>query len=153
VFQLFLLLLSAAYPAAQCVQAQTRTPAQSQVIHDFWGFKEGAPEPVFAIAQTADGFLWLGGPEGLVRFDGRRLCFRIACAAGACQVDGRSARHMERAGLGHGDRADNPGVARLRQHGLIMMRMREAAQGWNSLGSSSNETTRAILIRGASGCR
>jgi hypothetical protein len=29
----------------------------------------------------------------------------------------------------------------------------DLSQGWNSLGSSSNETTRAILICPASGCR
>ena len=44
-----------------------------QVTHDFWSAKESAPEAIFAIAQTADGFLWLGGIGGLVRFDGRRF--------------------------------------------------------------------------------
>src|SRR5579863_2545360 len=41
---------------------QTLRPANSQVGHDFWGFKEGAPGDVHALAQTRDGFLWLGGP-------------------------------------------------------------------------------------------
>jgi len=49
---------------------QTLRPANSQVGHDFWGFKEGAPGDVHALAQTRDGFLWLGGPAGLFRFDG-----------------------------------------------------------------------------------
>jgi hypothetical protein len=48
---------------------QTKS-ANSQVGHDFWGFKEGAPADVHALAQTRDGFLWLGGPAGLFRFDG-----------------------------------------------------------------------------------
>jgi len=52
---------------------QTVKPANSQVAHDFWGFKEGAPENVVALAQSSDGFLWLGTPTGLFRFDGTRF--------------------------------------------------------------------------------
>ena len=47
--------------------------ANQQVGHDFWGFKQGAPEGVVGLAQTADGFLWLGTPTGLIRFDGVRF--------------------------------------------------------------------------------
>lgn len=31
---------------------------------------EGAPGYISRLAQTADGFLWMAGPKGLVRFDG-----------------------------------------------------------------------------------
>ncbi len=51
---------------------QTLRSANSRIGHDFWGFKEGAPD-VRALAQTSDGFLWLGGPSGLFRFDGIRF--------------------------------------------------------------------------------
>lgn len=34
------------------------------------GPKDGAPSAVMSIAQTADGSLWLGGLDGLYRFDG-----------------------------------------------------------------------------------
>ncbi|MGD0490550.1 MAG: ATP-binding protein [Steroidobacteraceae bacterium] len=44
-----------------------------QVGHDSWTFKDGAPADVVCLAQTNDGFLWLGGPEGLFRFDGTRF--------------------------------------------------------------------------------
>ena len=44
-----------------------------QVGHDSWTFKEGAPADVTCLAQTNDGFLWLGGPDGLFRFDGTRF--------------------------------------------------------------------------------
>ncbi len=44
-----------------------------QVGHDSWTFKEGAPADVACLAQTNDGFLWLGGPNGLFRFDGTRF--------------------------------------------------------------------------------
>jgi signal transduction histidine kinase/ligand-binding sensor domain-containing protein len=35
--------------------------------------RDGAPADVGTIAQTADGFLWLGTPTGLFRFDGARF--------------------------------------------------------------------------------
>src|SRR6516164_10442363 len=45
----------------------------SQYAHTAWrvrdGFTKGA---IFAIAQTPDGYLWLGTESGLVRFDGVR---------------------------------------------------------------------------------
>ena len=38
-----------------------------------WGSKEGAPSGVTAMAQTIDGYLWLGTSSGLFRFDGLRF--------------------------------------------------------------------------------
>lgn len=35
-----------------------------------WSLDEGAPGRINAIAQTPDGFLWVGGVDGLYRFDG-----------------------------------------------------------------------------------
>jgi signal transduction histidine kinase/ligand-binding sensor domain-containing protein len=42
----------------------------AQYVHTAWGQKEGAPGGILALAQTADGFLWLGCVDGLYRFDG-----------------------------------------------------------------------------------
>jgi ligand-binding sensor domain-containing protein/serine phosphatase RsbU (regulator of sigma subunit) len=43
-------------------------------IHDIWRSKDGLPQDtVQAIAQTRDGYLWLGTLEGLARFDGVRF--------------------------------------------------------------------------------
>jgi ligand-binding sensor domain-containing protein/signal transduction histidine kinase len=43
----------------------------SRYIRDQWGTEQGYPGgPVYSIAQTADGYLWLGTQRGLVRFDG-----------------------------------------------------------------------------------
>ena len=51
-----------------------QTPsARLHVYHDSWTFKDGAPADVACLAQTNDGFLWLGGPNGLFRFDGTRF--------------------------------------------------------------------------------
>src|SRR5690349_429848 len=48
----------------------------SQYIRDRWGAKQGFPGGiVYAIAETADGYLWIGAEKGLVRFDG--LNFRL----------------------------------------------------------------------------
>jgi len=45
--------------------------AMSQYVHDRWGTDQGFPPgPVYAIAQTPDGYLWIGTETGLVRFDG-----------------------------------------------------------------------------------
>jgi ligand-binding sensor domain-containing protein len=44
--------------------------AIAQLHHTAWTAKDGAPSEVVALAQTADGFLWLGTGAGLFRFDG-----------------------------------------------------------------------------------
>jgi signal transduction histidine kinase/ligand-binding sensor domain-containing protein len=41
-----------------------------QYVHTAWGDKEGAPTGILALAQTTDGYLWIGGVDGLYRFDG-----------------------------------------------------------------------------------
>jgi signal transduction histidine kinase/ligand-binding sensor domain-containing protein len=45
-----------------------RTIGQYQ--HTAWTAKDGAPSSVLALAQTTDGFLWVGAEDGLYRFDG-----------------------------------------------------------------------------------
>ena len=45
------------------------SPAQ----HTAWTFKDGAPGEIYALAQTTDGYLWLGTATGLFRFDGIRF--------------------------------------------------------------------------------
>jgi signal transduction histidine kinase/ligand-binding sensor domain-containing protein len=45
--------------------------AMSQYIHDKWGVERGfLGGAVYAISQSADGYLWIGTERGLVRFDG-----------------------------------------------------------------------------------
>src|SRR5262245_3442525 len=43
-----------------------------QLVHTQWTTKDGAPPDTRALAQTTDGYLWLGG-AGLIRFDGVRF--------------------------------------------------------------------------------
>src|SRR5215510_14772317 len=45
----------------------------SQYAHTAWKFREGfAKGEIYDIAQTSDGYLWLGTGFGLLRFDGVR---------------------------------------------------------------------------------
>jgi signal transduction histidine kinase/ligand-binding sensor domain-containing protein len=46
----------------------------TQYIHQGWQATQGLPQnSVLALAQTSEGYLWLGTEEGLVRFDGVRF--------------------------------------------------------------------------------
>jgi signal transduction histidine kinase/ligand-binding sensor domain-containing protein len=59
----------------RCVQlhAIDRDQKLAELYHTAWTFKDGAPAEIHALAQTADGFLWLGTATGLFRFDGIRF--------------------------------------------------------------------------------
>lgn len=41
-----------------------------QFHHTAWTAKDGAPSQISALAQTSDGYLWIGSALGLFRFDG-----------------------------------------------------------------------------------
>jgi signal transduction histidine kinase/streptogramin lyase len=61
----FLFAVACAYPATA---ESDRTIAQ--YAHTAWGPRDGAPSVVKSLAQTTDGYLWLGCQDGLYRFDG-----------------------------------------------------------------------------------
>jgi ligand-binding sensor domain-containing protein len=56
--------------ACSCSAAVDSDRTIAQFAHAAWGPKDGAPRPVLALAQSADGYLWLGTSAGLYRFDG-----------------------------------------------------------------------------------
>jgi ligand-binding sensor domain-containing protein/signal transduction histidine kinase/CheY-like chemotaxis protein len=70
-------------PSAHAQTAERRLPAEEslppdkplpQFHHDVWQTREGLPQnSVETIAQTRDGFLWLGTRQGLSRFDGHQF--------------------------------------------------------------------------------
>jgi signal transduction histidine kinase/ligand-binding sensor domain-containing protein len=71
---LFLAFLPALSPLP--ARAQSATPSEQPLAHlqhTSWSLKDGMPGPVMAIAQTTDGYLWLGTGSGLYRFDGLRF--------------------------------------------------------------------------------
>lgn len=47
-----------------------RDRAITQFHHTAWTAKDGAPSQIHALAQTEDGYLWIGTERGLFRFDG-----------------------------------------------------------------------------------
>jgi signal transduction histidine kinase/ligand-binding sensor domain-containing protein len=85
----------------------------AQYLRDRWGSESGFPGgPVYAIAQTADGYLWIGAEKGLVRFDG--LTFRL--------IEAGSGTGAGPAVLGVAGAADGSLWARLRGVGLVRSR-------------------------------
>src|SRR5208337_773930 len=59
-----------------CGSATGLDPAKaiSQYTHESWRTVDGLPQDnVVSVAQTPDGYLWLGTEEGLARFDGVRF--------------------------------------------------------------------------------
>ena len=58
--------------AADLVQATPR-PTLGDYHHTRWTLDDGAPAAILAMAQTTDGWLWLGTLDGLYRFDGVRF--------------------------------------------------------------------------------
>jgi signal transduction histidine kinase/ligand-binding sensor domain-containing protein len=76
--------------------AATSTPAfaldPARNIRDFqhtaWSGADGAPSDVWSLAQTTDGYLWLGTGSGLYRFDGVRFeRFQAANSRGPAESD------------------------------------------------------------------
>ena len=61
------------FALAAPVHALDAQKSISQFTHTAWSAKDGIPGPVRAIAQTQDGYLWLGTEAGLYRFDGLRF--------------------------------------------------------------------------------
>jgi ligand-binding sensor domain-containing protein len=55
--------------AATGLAQEDRQPL-SQLYHTTWGASQGLTGAVTALAQTKDGYLWVGTSDGLFRFDG-----------------------------------------------------------------------------------
>jgi ligand-binding sensor domain-containing protein len=58
--------------ALLCARGNALDPNRhiSQYGHTVWRVADGAIDPTSEITQTADGYVWLGSPNGLLRFDG-----------------------------------------------------------------------------------
>jgi ligand-binding sensor domain-containing protein/two-component sensor histidine kinase len=64
-------LLAACLGAPHSAHALDPAKAVTQYVHQVWRTEQGLPtNAVIAIAQTPDGYLWLGTEAGVVRFDG-----------------------------------------------------------------------------------
>ncbi|PTL80200.1 sensor histidine kinase [Vitiosangium sp. GDMCC 1.1324] len=56
-----------------CQATAAPLPRITDYHHTAWTAKDGAPTEIKVMAQTPDGWLWLGTPTGLYRFDGVRF--------------------------------------------------------------------------------
>jgi len=54
-------------------QARSLSSAPLNLHHSSWTARDGAPAMILSMTQTKDGWLWLGGPSGLYRFDGMQF--------------------------------------------------------------------------------
>jgi signal transduction histidine kinase/ligand-binding sensor domain-containing protein len=67
------LLITGSFPMPVNASLAPDTPL-NRLLYQNWQTGQGLPQnSVLAIAQTADGYLWLGTEEGLARFDGVRF--------------------------------------------------------------------------------
>ena len=54
----------------------------ADISHSSWTVRDGSPQGINALAQTTDGYLWIGTSSGLYRFDGLRFLPYVAPATG-----------------------------------------------------------------------
>jgi PAS domain S-box-containing protein len=68
-------LLVCLFCAILCVPAFSldRDRSIGQFYYTFWSEKDNAPSQINALAQTEDGYLWIGSARGLFRFDGLKF--------------------------------------------------------------------------------
>lgn len=108
-------LIGFAAPHVLCAQATGPSgldarKALTQYVHTVWHDEEGLPHStVNAVAQTPDGYLWIGTEEGVARFDGvafdvfdrsRTEVFARGHDVRALAVDGRGRLWIGTAGAG-----------------------------------------------------
>ena len=67
--------LACSFCAIACAPAYSldRDRSVAQLYYTFWSEQNGAPSQITALAQTEDGYLWIGSERGLFRFDGVRF--------------------------------------------------------------------------------
>ena len=112
---------------AQCLQVRA-TEMVTQYSVTAWGHKDGLPSTfIYAIAQTDDGFLWLGTADGLVRFDGEQFTpWRFLQADDAPLGPVRALRASSHGGLWLGTRAGMLG--RIRDDQLTTVSLHSAVE-------------------------
>src|SRR5690242_13968288 len=68
-----MLLFAALFSIGVSVPDSSSTRPIHQFAHKTWSTEDGAPTEIRSLAQSGDGYLWLGTVAGLVRFDGVRF--------------------------------------------------------------------------------
>ena len=74
-WRVFIILLWLPLSFARPVSASEPDPGRpiKQMRHAFWNEASGLSGLVYTLAQTTDGFLWVGTSTGLYRFDGLKF--------------------------------------------------------------------------------
>lgn len=70
-----------------CAHAVDGSRSMAQYLRQRWEAAQGMPGMVNAMAQTPDGYLWIGTDSGLYRFDGRGFRLMRADAADIGSID------------------------------------------------------------------
>jgi signal transduction histidine kinase/ligand-binding sensor domain-containing protein len=84
------------WPAARAAELQ---PPLADYLVTSWSDRDGVPiGTVYAVAQDASGYLWLGTESGLIRFDGFRFIPATAVVKGALPRTGATAVFVSRQG-------------------------------------------------------
>ncbi len=79
--------------------ASNRSASVSQYVGEYWGSERGFPDrSVTAIAQTKDGYLWIGTDKGLIRFDGLNFRLFEQASPGAFSIGGIQALQTDNEG-------------------------------------------------------
>jgi len=90
VLTLLTLAIAASLPDARAGATDLHNVLTDYVITS-WNNKEGLPPGVvWALAQDADGYLWVGNDAGLFRFDGERFVAWNAPLGDRCAIGGGS---------------------------------------------------------------
>ena len=114
----------------------------SQYVRGAWGIDSGFPRgSVYSIAQTNDGYLWIGTERGLVRFDGLNF-YLIQSAAPELP----SLSHV----LGLLSDTDGSLWLRLRRPGLTLLRYDSGIFG-NAMGDLATRASVSAMTRGRDG--
>nr|WP_314547066.1 triple tyrosine motif-containing protein [uncultured Massilia sp.] len=84
----------------RCTGAAALDPAVqlADYHHEIWTAKSGAPPNITTMAQTRDGWLWLGTTAGLYRFDGVRFSRFVDRNGAALPSGGVSSLHAKENG-------------------------------------------------------
>ena len=122
-------------------EAKEPTKAMSQYVRERWESDRGFPGgPVYAITQTADGYLWIGTAKGLIRFDG--LNFHLFQQSNGATVPG---------GPILGLMADSEGNLWVRQQGAGLLRYRDGKFEDLSNSLEKREVAITAMCRGKDG--
>src|SRR5665213_1598314 len=119
-----ILLLGCALPAG----AISPSAALSDFSHQSWNMENGLPQNrVQALAQTSDGFVWLGTEAGLVRFDGFE--FMALGRDSVSGLPGNDIRCLSASADGTLWIGTNAGLAQWRAGRLTVLAQRDSAPG------------------------